>query len=247
MADRGIEVISYFQVDNPLVRPVDPLLVGLHDLTGSQMSSLTIPKASDDERVGVFAVVDSALQVSEYSNLPEELARARNADGSRTFDAANIAVHVLSRAFVEDLTRPGSSLALPWHRARKAVPFVDPDTGRRVAPQAPNAMKFEMFVFDALPLAADPLLLEARRSEVFSPIKNATGVDSPATARRDLIRRAAAWLEQCGVNVPRTADGQPDCTVEISPLAALDADQLCQSLRDAPTIRPGAELYLPGD
>lgn len=246
MANHSVEIISYFQVDNSLVTPIDPLFVGLHDLTGSQMSSLTVSKAADDERVGVFALVDSKLRVIEYTDLPEKLARARNADGSRTFDAANIAVHVLSRAFVEELTRPGSSLALPWHPAKKAVPHVDLDTGRRVVPEAPNAVKFEMFVFDALPLAADPLLLTARRGEVFSPVKNATGVDSADTARRDMVRRAASWLEQCGVNVPRTPNGEPDCTLEISPLAALDPEQLRQTLPALPVIPPGADFHLPG-
>jgi UDP-N-acetylglucosamine/UDP-N-acetylgalactosamine diphosphorylase len=211
------------------------------------MSSLTVPKASDDERVGVFAIVGGELRVIEYTNLPKELAGARNPDGSRMFDAANIAVHLLSRTFVEDLTKDGSGVALPWHRAHKAVPFVDPSTGRHVQPDRPNAVKFEMFVFDALPLADKPLLLQARRGEVFSPVKNDTGVDSPQTARRDLIRRSASWLEQCGVQIPRALDGQPDCTLEISPLAALDAEQLRQFLGDdPPIISGGAQFYLPG-
>src|SRR5215213_9135798 len=38
MKRRGVEHLSYFQVDNPLVHTVDPLFIGLHDLTGSEMS-----------------------------------------------------------------------------------------------------------------------------------------------------------------------------------------------------------------
>ena len=30
---RGIEHLSYFQVDNPLVHCIDPLFLGLHDLS----------------------------------------------------------------------------------------------------------------------------------------------------------------------------------------------------------------------
>ncbi|MFQ5489473.1 MAG: UTP--glucose-1-phosphate uridylyltransferase [Phycisphaerae bacterium] len=244
LANHGIEVLSYFQVDNPLVRPVDPLLIGLHDQTGSQLSSLTIGKARDDEPVGVFALADGKLGVVEYSDLPAKLARARNPDGSRTFDAANIAVHVLSRRFLDDLTAPGSGLAQPWHRAEKIVPFVDTSTGRRVVPDAPNAIKFEMFIFDALPLARNPLLLESRRGQVFSPIKNATGTDSPDTSRRDQSSRAVGWLEQCGMKVPRNPDGQPDCTVEISPLLAQDAAELAERLDVPPSIAAGQCFYL---
>jgi UDP-N-acetylglucosamine/UDP-N-acetylgalactosamine diphosphorylase len=244
MARRGVEIVSYFQVDNPLVRPVDPLLCGLHELTGSQMTSPIVGKAADDERVGMFAVADGKLGVVEYSDMPPELMSARNPDGSRTYDAANVAIHVISRAFLDELTRPGSGLSLPWHRALKAVPHVDPATGQPVTPSEPNVIKFEMFVFDALPLAVKTLLVESDRAEIFSPIKNATGVDSPATARRDLVRRAARWLERCGVDVPCTPDGEPDCTLEISPLAALDADAVRDSLPTLPAIGPGSETYL---
>jgi UDP-N-acetylglucosamine/UDP-N-acetylgalactosamine diphosphorylase len=44
MKKRGVEHLSYFQVDNPLVHTIDPRFLGLHDLTGSEMSSKTIPR-----------------------------------------------------------------------------------------------------------------------------------------------------------------------------------------------------------
>src|SRR5262249_3489734 len=73
MKKRGIEHLSYFQVDNPLVHCIDALFLGLHDLTGSEMSSKTIPKAGPLEKVGNFCIGDGVLQVIEYSDLPEEL------------------------------------------------------------------------------------------------------------------------------------------------------------------------------
>jgi hypothetical protein len=44
MRKRGVEHLSYFQVDNPLVYCIHPLFLGLHDLTGSEMSSKTVPR-----------------------------------------------------------------------------------------------------------------------------------------------------------------------------------------------------------
>ncbi|MFQ5493900.1 MAG: hypothetical protein ACE5EX_00825, partial [Phycisphaerae bacterium] len=76
------------------------------------------------------------------------------------------------------------------------------------------------------PLARNPVLLGSSRAEEFSPVKNPTGVDSVETARRDLIRRAARWLEAAGIPVPRGGDGEPSACCEISPLAALDAAEL---------------------
>jgi len=244
MAARGVEAVSYFQVDNPLARPADPLFLGLHDLTGSEASSLAVSKADDLERVGNFASVNGRTCVIEYSDLPEEIARARNPDGSRVLDAGSIAIHVFSRPFLEALTADIHAIGLPWHRAVKKVPYVDLDTGQRVEPDVPNAVKFEMFIFDALPLARNALVLTADRDEVFSPVKNATGVDSAETARRDMVRRAAKWLRACGVDVPTRDDGEPDALLEISPLFALDAAHLKSVLKRRPTIPRGGTLCL---
>lgn len=243
MRRRGIDTISYFQVDNPLVQTIDPLFIGLHLLTGSEMSSKAVHKAHDLERVGVFCVADGELAVIEYSDLPEELARARNSDGTRRFDAGSIAVHVLSRDFVERLTAAGSTIQLPWHRADKKLPVVD-ERGELIPPASPNIVKLEMFVFDAIPLARNPLVLYTRRDEEFSPVKNAEGADSPATTRRDLVRRAARWLESCGVAVARSADGEPAQPIEVSPAFALDVDDLREQLKSHPLPQAGKPMLL---
>ena len=69
-------------------------------------------------------------------------------------------------------------------------------------------MKLEQFVFDAIPLAKNAIVYETDRAEEFSPVKNAEGVDSPATCRRDQIRRAARWLREAGVEVPTGTRGR---------------------------------------
>lgn len=243
MRRRGVDIISYHQVDNPLVHTIDPLFIGLHLSTRSEMSSRAVSKAYDAERVGVFCRVDGRTTVIEYSDMPAALMSARQPDGTRRFDAGSIAIHVLDREFVARLTTPGASVQLPWHRAVKKVTTVDAE-GRPVTPTAPNAVKLELFVFDAIPLAHNPLVLFTRREEEFSPVKNAEGVDSPATTRRDLIRRAARWLETCGVQVPRNAEGEPALPLEISPAFALDADDLRQRLTTAPRLVAGQTLLL---
>jgi len=241
--ERGITALSYFQVDNPLVSPADPLFIGLHDLAKSQLSSIAVPKADDLEKVGNFAKVDGRLQVIEYSDLPESLARAKNPDGTRMLDSGSVAIHMLCPRFVRSITG-GGELQLPWHIASKKVPCVDLRTGSMVNPEKPNARKFEMFVFDAIPLAERTLVLQRHRRDCFSPVKNADGVDSPATARRDLVRRALGWLAACGIPVPPEVGGQPAATVEISPLRALDADQLKQDPPDLRGIRAGDRLLI---
>ena len=244
MASAGIEHISYFQVDNPLVHCIDPLFVGLHAMKKSQMSSKMLEKADDFERVGNFAMIDGKMVVVEYSDLPRELATAKNSDGTRKFNSGSIAIHVISRRFVEDLTADEARFKLPWHRASKKVPHIDPNSGELIEPAEPNAIKLETFIFDAIPMAANPLILQTLREEEFSPVKNATGTDSVETSRRDQMRRAASWLQQAGVKVPRRPDGEPDAIIEISPLLALDGEQIREKLRTPPIIKPGMQVYL---
>jgi UDP-N-acetylglucosamine/UDP-N-acetylgalactosamine diphosphorylase len=241
MRRRGVEHLSYFQVDNPLVHTIDPLFLGLHDLTASEMSSKTIPKAHALEKVGNFVLADGTLQVIEYSDLPDELAKQTNPDGSLRFNAGSIAIHALRVSFIERLNH-GGQLNLPWHRAEKKVPFID-DSGNSIKPNQPNAIKLEQFVFDAIPLAQNPLVYETDRSEEFSPVKNAEGSDSPATCRRDQIRRSARWLRDAGVEVP-AKEGEPDALIEISPLFATSANQLKTRSSLPRSIAPGARVDL---
>ncbi|MGQ0626516.1 MAG: UTP--glucose-1-phosphate uridylyltransferase [Phycisphaerales bacterium] len=245
MKRRGIEHLSYTQIDNPLVRVIDPVFLGLHagapDSSG-EMSSKMIPKAHPGEKVGVFCRVGGRTSMIEYSDLPAELAQKTDSAGGAVFNAGNPAIHVLSVAFLERLNLPGSGVALPFHRAEKKVPYVDLGTGAKVEPAKPNAVKLELFVFDALPLCRSSIVVETDRAEEFAPIKNATGADSVETCSAMQTARAARWLEAVGVKVPRRSDGGPDCTLELSPLTALEP----ADLRGAalPVVTPGSRIAL---
>ena len=243
MAKRGIEYISYFQVDNPLVHIIDPLFLGLHAMAGAQMSAKSLPKRDPMEKLGNFCLLNGRITVIEYSDMPEELARACTDDGRLRFSAGSIAIHIISRSFAEKLTAPGSKSHLPYHRADKIVSFVDAQ-GTVVRPDQPNAVKLEMFVFDALPMADKAVILQTKRDEEFSPIKNASGEDSLPTSLHDQIRRAAAWLERAGVKVPRDADGQVVTAIEISPLFADSPEELAAKVNPNMTIATGESVYL---
>lgn len=241
MLKRDVAVISYFQVDNPLVKPFDPLFIGLHARAGSEMSTKVTAKVDDTEKVGNVCRSGGKLIVIEYSDFAEVYAHARNPDGSRRFDAGNLAIHLLERPFVERIA--GMDFRLPFRRAEKKVPWVDAG-GRPVNPDTPNAVKLEAFVFDALPLARNPMVLEVDRSEEFSPVKNATGADSLESSKRDQNQRACRWLEEAGITVPRKADGSADVCVTISPLFAINVEELRTRAGEIPPLQPGGSYYL---
>jgi len=77
-----------------------------------------------------------------------------------------------------------------------------------------------------LPLADRWTIVETSRREEFMPLKNATGADSPQTTRQAISNLAADWLEAAGATVPRQANGDAAVPLEISPLYALDAEEL---------------------
>jgi UDP-N-acetylglucosamine/UDP-N-acetylgalactosamine diphosphorylase len=242
MTARGITLISYFQIDNPLVRCIDPLFIGLHDLNQAEMSAKALPKRDPMEKLGNFCILDGKTSVIEYFDMPEELAICTTDQGFLKFSAGSIAIHILNRSFIERLTDRGRCV-LPFHRTEKTVPYVD-STGRKITPDQPNAIKLETFIFDAMSLADKTVILETQRDEEFSPIKNAEGLDSPVTSLHSQVRRAANWLEEAGVELPLDADGQVAAAIEISPLFADNAEELAARLEPGLTIASGQQLYL---
>jgi len=221
MRDRGLEYLYYHQVDNPTAIMCDPVFLGFHEQTGSDMSTKVVAKESAAEKMGVMVSVDGQTEIIEYSDLPDERAQATDDEGNLLLWAGNTAIHAFSLAFLERLKRDG--IDLPYHIAHKPVPCLN-DDGAPVEPDDKNANKFEQFIFDALPEAATALVVEADRDREFNPVKNAEGKDSPATSRDAMIRLHRQWLQDAGAEV---ADG---VVVEISPLYALDARQLAAKL-----------------
>ncbi|MBK8478420.1 MAG: UDPGP type 1 family protein [Opitutaceae bacterium] len=243
MRREGIDALSYFQVDNPLVRCVDPTFIGFHLRAGAEMSSKMIPKAYPEEKVGHFCRQREKLLVVEYSDLPMERQREVDAaTGRLRFIAGSVAIHVFSRGFIERMANGAD--ALPFHRADKKIPCLAAD-GTPVKPEKANGVKFEMFVFDALPFARNAVTIEAPRADDFSPVKNAEGVDSPKTCRDDQLRQFVRWLRAAGATVPADATGLPPFAVEVSPIFGDDEPSFLAAWRrlaPAPAVVPGLVL-----
>jgi UDP-N-acetylglucosamine/UDP-N-acetylgalactosamine diphosphorylase len=235
MKRRGITDIFHYQVDNPLVDVADPVFLGFHHEAQAQMSSKVARKRDASEPVGVTVRrSDGRAAVVEYTLLSQSQAERREPDGSLTFAAGNLCIYWYTLEFAE---RVGRQARLPWNVARKKVPFVD-ERGRTVECDQPNGVKFETFVFDAMPAAERVFVMECDRADEFAPVKNASGEDSVDTCRAAMVEKAARMLEAAGVRVPRHlshspgagAPGRSKFPVEISPLFALDAEELRRKL-----------------
>jgi len=245
MEREGIEALSYFQVDNPLVRCIDASFIGWHFLKHSEMSSKMVPKAYAGEKVGHFCQQGDRLVVVEYSDLPKAMQEETDDDGGLRFNAGSIAIHILDREFIRRMARSSSDQeSLSFHRADKKVATIDAE-GQPVKPTEANGVKFELFVFDALPFARNPIVIETGRSDDFSPVKNAEGVDSPLTSREDQLRQFARWVRAAGVAIETDDTGLPSIEIEVAPTFGYDAETFAESwkkLSPTPEITDG--LYL---
>jgi UDP-N-acetylglucosamine/UDP-N-acetylgalactosamine diphosphorylase len=222
---QGIDIISYWQVDNPLAPPADPVFIGFHAQRKAEMSLKVLKKAFPLEKLGNWGLLRGKFAVIEYSDLPDEQAYRQDENGELLFSMGSIAIHIFGASFVRRMTAGSGSL--PFHRAFKKVPFAGPD-GATVKPGQPNAWKFEMFVFDALPFAGEAVALEVRREDEFAPVKNATGIDSAESSRALVTDWNARRLASLGAPLPLDSAGRSMYPVEIDPL--LDAND--SALRD---------------
>ncbi len=243
MESAGIRHIFYFQVDNPLVFMADPVFLGYHIKNQCEASAKAVQRTDPHEKVGVFCEANGhsngAVRVVEHTELSAEEREARLSDGTLALVAANIGVHVFSLDFLLRLREEG--IQLPFHPVDRVTPCWS-RRGKAVRPAEAHGVKFVTYAFDALRCAKRTRIVEVPREAEFSPIKHATGpVESPETAQRDLSRLHAGWLKDV---MPRVDLGQgagAEPLVEISPLYALDAEELREKLAEKGEVPvPGA-------
>ena len=251
MVALNVTLIQIVTVDNLLVALADPVLFGsavVHKSNGPtshwveyvDVVAKSTPKLHDAEAVGVFAKraypgdrdssrsSSSGLRwgVLEYSEVgPDVASQKRGGTGphasERMFDAANIAVHLFSTAFVQLAAERMLSDFTYYHIAKKPVATAIPVEARaalygadylRDAQWAPSTasstpgIKLEAFIFDLFRFAATFKLLNVVRSEEFSAIKNA---DDSDMVRSNSFRPAAA-TESCDTAVPAPAAVKKD-------------------------------------
>ncbi|MCX5772645.1 MAG: UTP--glucose-1-phosphate uridylyltransferase [Candidatus Hydrogenedentes bacterium] len=228
--NRGVDMFSYFQVDNWAVKVADPYFIGIHVQRGAEMSSKNHRKNHARESVGVHCLCDGVYHVIEYTELdlyPQLLETKSN--GTPLHAAGNPAIHILSAGFIERVYNDYDHF--PWHRAHKKIPYVDRN-GKLVEPNAPNGYKFETFVFDALRfIRHEPVAVEIERPGEYTPIKEYDGDNSVLAAWRCMNEYWAEWLEAAGSPVPRDANGNVTIKLEISPQFALTKEEFIQKAR----------------
>ena len=183
MRELGVEWIFIGGVDNCLVKMVDPILMGIAIQKQVTAAGKSVVKANPQEKVGVFCKKNGRPSVVEYTEIPEEMAQATDERGELIYGES----HILCNLFNINAVERMGNKPLPYHSAFKKATYIDKN-GNKVIPDGPNAYKFEAFLFDAFGELDDIAILRVKREEEFAPVKNASGIDSPETAR-ELYRK----------------------------------------------------------
>ncbi|CEA01244.1 putative uridylyltransferase [Jeotgalicoccus saudimassiliensis] len=169
MEANGVKHVFMNNVDNVVVKVLDPALVGLHVTENNDITSKSITPKSG-ESVGRLAVLNGDKGVVEYTELP---------DGSEDkFTNANIGIHMYSTDFLNK----AADGEMPYHLALKKLEHLD----LNLSAVKEEVLKFEKFYFDAFKYADKHNTLQVDRKGEFSPLKNKVGNDSIETAAKDL-------------------------------------------------------------
>lgn len=208
----NIELLSYFQVDNPLSFFIDPTFIGFHLIKKSEMSSKMVKKKYQNEKLGLFCEINNKLSILEYLEIPDYYKKFKDKSGNPLFYAGNTANHLLNVNFCYKIATK-KNIKLPYHCAKKSMQISSSKF------EVFNIIKLEKFIFDALKLAKNPIILEVKREEEFSPLKNANGDFSLETCIKDQNNLFANWLSLVNINIPKLNNSTIH-NVEISPLFA---------------------------
>ncbi|MBN1176018.1 UTP--glucose-1-phosphate uridylyltransferase [Candidatus Woesearchaeota archaeon] len=221
----NIEFFSFVNVDNPLVEIFDPAHIGLVKERNSDYSIKVVKKTNPEEKVGLICNVNGITQVLEYSNISEELTHEKNEENDLLLNLANLNILIIKRDFIEQILKDN---LLEYVVAFKKIPFIS-ESGELFQPDSPNGYKFETFVFDVMPLTKNISIIEDLREDIFAPVKNAEGVDSPLTARLLMNRKAKKWMLKAGFD--KEIVDHIDFA-EISPLFALTEEDFIEKVEN---------------
>lgn len=232
---RGILYAHSYSVDNILIKIGDPVGIGHALATSADITAKVMPKTRADESLGVICHINGQVKVIEYSEMDIQLAALIDPDsGEFVYRAGNVCNQIFSVDFlarIPPILQTAEQDLLIYHPATKRIPFIDLMTGQEVEPDTPNGIKLELFIFDAFTLAERFACLEVERTSEFSPMKNAQGLDSPSTCRRDLERLHIRWIKQAGGHVVASPTG---------PLSGAGSEDLL-GFEISPTLSYGGE------
>lgn len=167
---QGIRWIQIIPIDNPLVTPFDPNLIGCHICHESDLVILSIERDKQDKEVGLIGESNGRVHIQEYMN---------------THLSSDL-VHAYLGIFSCEI-----ELALAWKSSFHWHPIKK--KGMRYCfsgkQECINIWKLEKFLFDIFPFSNKYTLLIDRKENCFSPIKSMYGKYNIEIAQNNFMQQ----------------------------------------------------------
>lgn len=176
---KGIEWIFVTPVENPLIELVDDIFVGIAKKEKLDVIGKAVEKIDPMQKSGVFCQKDNKPSVIEYTELTEELARRLDNDGKLFLRNAHINCNLFNIKTIEKV----KDKEIPYHVNKKKAKFLN-EVGNLVNPDAPNAFKYEKYIFDYFPYVENLGVYMVNRNEEYEPVK-----DSAIKAKEAYIKK----------------------------------------------------------
>lgn len=170
MINRKLQYIYVCNIDNPLLKIGDPVIVGYMNNNKLDIASKIIKKTNPEEKTGVFCYKNNIPHVMEYFEMDTKEKNIRNNNGDLLYNASNIGIYCFSIIFLQKICLMNYS---KYHLAHKKIPYYDELSKKTIKPIENNGYKQELFIFDVFKFCdKDKMgLLHTTRKEEFLPIK----------------------------------------------------------------------------
>ena len=229
----GIRHLMMGNIDNALLKPFDFGRIGVHVRTKALFTSTLVARRDEHEKVGVPVrrKADGGIVMVEYSELPGQIAAARDDNGHLLIDCGHISANLVALQAID-----------------RRFPYCL-YTGKNISTPAGDISsssyeKLHHYLVNVLQ-PHEITLLNLRRDAFFQPTKGVLGVDSLQETVAALSARDARLLAEAGAEIPFDAEGRPLATVEISALFARDVVELrARGAGSRWKLGTGSRIYL---
>ncbi|KRX09136.1 hypothetical protein PPERSA_08852 [Pseudocohnilembus persalinus] len=239
MLKQKIKYLHIVGVENILLKPLDPLLLGYAKLQDKDFICKVVDRSPNDNDAQFFVQrSDDTVKVVTNQEIIQYLENTKssqkntnnninNIQKQQNLSDAPVFMHnlVVKTDFLNQIAGdPGKKykLAQQFHVIKRSLDWYDWESQSILQPQQPNAYIFERQIGDMIALTGiDKVkLLKVNRTEEYSPIIYPLGIYSPEEAKTDLSNLHKKWL---GLDERNYLESQ---ILEISPLVSYNGEQL---------------------
>ena len=186
----GVEYVQVIQIDNPLVSPLDPYLIGSHAKLNADILIGAISRDQVDEKLGLLTFDQKKIHITEYSEIPECAFVEKNKKGVFKYPYGNSGIFSFSMAFIERLLNH-AALQLPPHWVKKKTKSWNHASFEEIW-----AWKVEHFIFDLLAYAKKVDAIHLDRKDYYASLKSKEGPQGIQAVKEALLEKDIRTFEK---------------------------------------------------